>query len=107
MRITFATELLFASALRAAEPLRFSSGPSQVTLIELYTSEECGSCPPAGGWPGSLRGRSGPWTEFVPVEGTRRVYTPCFVRNGSEWRSLWGGSPVSANRGGVDRRQEC
>jgi len=102
-----------------------------VTLIELYTSEGCSSCPPADRWLGELRGKSGLWTEFVPLEfhvnywdslgwkdrlstreftareyayasawGSSNVYTPCFVRNGEEWKPLWGTPAASAANAG-------
>jgi hypothetical protein len=127
MRGLLAMGLLAAAAMHAAQPLRFASGQARVTLIELYTSEGCSSCPPADAWLGSLRDKPGLWSEFVPVEfhvdywnglgwrdrlssrdytdrqyayasewGARNVYTPCFVRNGAEWRPLWG---ASADRG--------
>lgn len=57
-----------APALRAADAaLHFQSGPRQVALVELYTSEGCSSCPPAEAWLNRLGSRPGLWTEFVPV----------------------------------------
>jgi hypothetical protein len=98
----------------------FTNGPERAVLIELYTSEGCSSCPPADQWLGSLRTRPGLWKEFVPVEfhvnywndlGWKdrlsssaitareyvyatawgcQPYTPCFARNGVQWKPGWG-----------------
>jgi hypothetical protein len=117
--IAFGLMGVLASVAGASE--RFSSGPGRTTLIELYTSEGCSSCPPADQWLGEQRGKPGLWTEFVPVEFhvnywdhlgwkdrlsssdfTARQYayasswgsdpyTPCFVRNGVQWKPSWGG----------------
>lgn len=50
----------------AAESV-FRSAPGGTSLLELYSSEGCSSCPPADEWMASLRGSSGLWTDFVPV----------------------------------------
>ncbi|MDX1803352.1 MAG: DUF1223 domain-containing protein [Alcanivorax sp.] len=50
-----------------AEPLQFSSGPAQVPLIELYTSQGCSSCPPADRFLNQLKNQPGLFRTFIPL----------------------------------------
>ncbi len=47
--------------------VQLHGGPERASLLELYTSEGCSSCPPAEAWLSRLRDDPRLWKEIVPV----------------------------------------
>ncbi len=64
--LLLAYSLLF-SATVAADRLSLDSGSRQVTLLELFTSQGCSSCPPAERWLNKYVEDEDLWTRIVPV----------------------------------------
>lgn len=121
--VVFGMAALFAGAAAAAAPLcRAEAVGAPPTVVELYTSEGCSSCPPADRWLSTLKGRPDVlalafhvnywdrlgWTDrFASPEATARqyalargagsasVYTPQVVVNGRDWRG-WPRLPGAA-----------
>ena len=82
----------------------FESGEKQSTLIELFTSEGCSSCPPAEKWLSALKSNQDLWKKIVPVAfhvdywdrlGWRdRFAKPEFTSRQQRYAAAWGGDSV-------------
>ncbi len=86
-------------AIPALAGTHFESGPARTSLLELYTSEGCSSCPSAEARLSRLKDDPGLWKQFVPVAyhvdywdrlGWRdRFSSPEFTARQSRYAALW------------------
>jgi hypothetical protein len=77
---------VFAASVWAnthAAPISFQSGETQVSLLELYTSEGCSSCPPAESWLARLKDSPDLWKKFAPMAFHVDYW------DSSNWKDRW------------------
>ncbi len=99
-----------------AEEIKFSSGPQQTALVELYTSEGCSSCPPAEAWLSRLKNDPSLWKQFVPVAfhvdywdrlGWRdRFSSKRWTERQSSYAALWSGDSIYTPAIVINGREE-
>ncbi len=87
-----------------AEPLSLTSDSRKTTLIEIFSSEGCSSCPPAEAWASSLTHNSGLWRDFVPVifhvdywdylGWKDRFASPAYTQRQHDYAKVWHESTV-------------
>ncbi len=80
------------------------SAERKTTLIEMFSSEGCSSCPPAEAWASTLTGAGGLWRDFVPVVfhvhywdnlGWKdRFASPAFTQRQNEYVQSWNESTL-------------
>ena len=95
---------LFFLTMNTDAKTHLESGPQQVALLELYTSEGCSSCPPAEAWLSRLKDDSNLWKSFVPVAyhvdywnrlgWTDRYSSPQWTERQSRYATLWSNESV-------------
>ena len=102
--------------ISAAAETRFESGPTRTSLVELYTSEGCSSCPPAEEWLSRLKSEPGLWKQFVPLAfhvdywdrlGWRdRFSSKQWTERQSRYAALWGNQSVYTPAVVVNAREQ-
>ena len=127
LRLLLLAASLPISTVAAAAQCSAQSGATPPTVVELYTSEGCSSCPPADKWLSTLKGRNDVvalafhvnywdhlgWRdrfaapayterqrELMRPSGSRYVYTPQVIVNGADWRQ-WPSLPTAKPAAGV------
>jgi hypothetical protein len=96
--------LAAAGYIFATDSVTFDSGETQTSLIELFTSEGCSSCPPAEKWISNLKSNPDLWKKIVPVAfhvdywdhlGWRdRFSKQEFTERQRRYAATWGGDSI-------------
>ncbi len=96
--------LIMSGPVAHARSLSFQSSTRQTTLLEVYGSEGCSSCPPADEWVSHLKEAPGLWKEFIPISfhvdywdqlGWKDSFaSPAYTQRQSDYVQSWGESTL-------------
>jgi hypothetical protein len=92
------TLALLVPGVSIAATVHFQSGTQRVSLLELYTSEGCSSCPPAEAWLNRLKDSPNLWKDFVPVEFHVDYW------NSIGWKDSWSAPEYSERQSNYARK---
>ncbi len=67
IKTTTALSVLLMTSSVWGQEITFTSSPEQTTMIELYTSEGCSSCPPADQFLSQFQSSDEIWTKYIPM----------------------------------------
>jgi len=111
----FLAALILGPGCAVAGDLVFKTGPKQVHLLELFTSEGCGSCPPAEERLSTLKGNAGLWKDVIPVcfhvdywdylGWPDRFASPAYTVRQQNYAREWGGDSVYTPEFVLDGRE--
>ena len=59
--------LVYVGVVSGNDEVAFSSKENQTTMVELFTSQGCSSCPPAERWLNTLKDKPTLWSQLVPI----------------------------------------
>ena len=112
--IFIACALVLAPSLHA-DPIVFNGTGAKASLIELYSSEGCSSCPPAEAWLNDLKSAPGLWRDIFPIAfhvnywddlgWTDRFATPAFTERQRNYAARLGQESVYTPEFIVDGRE--
>ncbi len=116
MRVIMLLIMVLTTGALAATESHFQSKPQQTSLLELYTSEGCSSCPPAEAWFSRLKEKPGLWKDFVPIAfhvdywnylgWHDRFSAPQWTERQKGYARLWGSESVYTPAVAVNGHEE-